>query len=69
MAETPDMSRPASPAPKGTGRRRRTRPAPRIPGRTTFGERLAVFAVAAATLALVVGGAFGVGYLIGKILL
>lgn len=49
--------------------RRRRRPAPRIPGRTTFGERLAVFGVAAATLALVVGGAFGVGYLIGKILL
>jgi hypothetical protein len=49
--------------------RRRGRPAPRIPGRTTVGERLAVFAVALGVLALVVGGAFGVGYLIGKILL
>ena len=49
--------------------RRRGRPGPRIPGRTTAGERLAVFAVALGVLALVVGGAFGVGYLIGKILL
>lgn len=49
--------------------RRRGRPAPRIPGRTTVGERLAVFAVALGVLVLVVGGAFGVGYLIGKILL
>ena len=49
--------------------RRRTRPGARIPGRTTFGERVAVFAVALTVLALVVGGAFGVGYLIGKILL
>lgn len=49
--------------------RRRGRPARRIGRRTTVADRIAVFAVAAATLALVVGGAFGVGYLIGKILL
>ena len=49
--------------------RRRARPGRRIPGRTTAGDRLAVFGVALGVLVLVVGGAFGVGYLIGKILL
>jgi hypothetical protein len=49
--------------------RRRGRPAPRILRRTTWKDRVAVFAVALGVLALVVGVAFGVGYLIGKILL
>ena len=50
--------------------RRRARPGRRIGRRrSSFAEHVTVFAVALAVLALVVGGAFGVGYLIGKILL
>jgi hypothetical protein len=48
--------------------RRRRAPRPRIPGQVTFRDRLVVFAFAAFVLAAIVGGAFGVGYLIGKLL-
>jgi hypothetical protein len=34
-----------------------------------FGERLSVFAVAVIVLLAIVGFAFGVGYLVGKLLL
>jgi hypothetical protein len=37
--------------------------------RTTWGERLAVFAFAAAVLAAIVGAAFAAGYIIGKLIL
>jgi hypothetical protein len=36
---------------------------------TGFGERLGVFAVALIVIVMVVGLAFGVGYLVGKLLL
>ena len=36
---------------------------------TGFGERLSVFAVALLVVVLVVGLAFGAGYLVGKLLL
>jgi hypothetical protein len=36
---------------------------------TGFGERLSVFAVALVVIVLVVGLAFGAGYLVGKLLL
>jgi hypothetical protein len=36
---------------------------------TGFGERLSVFAVALLVIVLVVGLAFGAGYLVGKLLL
>jgi hypothetical protein len=34
-----------------------------------FGEKLSVFAVAAVVVLMIVGLAFGAGYLVGKILL
>jgi hypothetical protein len=36
---------------------------------TRLGERLSVFAVALIVIVMVVGLAFGVGYLVGKLLL
>ena len=36
---------------------------------TTLGERLSVFAVALIVIVMVVGLAFGAGYLVGKLLL
>jgi len=36
---------------------------------TGFGERLSLFAVALLVIVLVVGLAFGAGYLVGKLLL
>jgi hypothetical protein len=36
---------------------------------TRFGERLSVFAVALIVIVMVVGLAFGAGYLVGKLLL
>jgi hypothetical protein len=36
---------------------------------TRFGERLSVLAVAVIVIAMVVGLAFGAGYLVGKLLL
>jgi len=50
-------------------RRRRTAPRPRIPGGTTVRERLVVFGFATLVLCAIVGAAFGVGYLVGKLLL
>jgi hypothetical protein len=49
--------------------RRRRAPAPRIPGQVTFRDRAVVFAFAAFLLGAIVGGAFGIGYLIGKLIL
>ncbi len=49
--------------------RRRRAPAPRIPGQVTARDRIVVFAFAAFVLAVIVGGAFGVGFLIGKLIL
>jgi hypothetical protein len=55
-------------------RRRRRRGLPAGPGRLGRpgfqpGEKLSIFLFAAAVLAVVVGGAFAAGYLIGRILL
>jgi hypothetical protein len=49
--------------------RRRRAPRPRIPGQVTLRDRLVVFGFAACVLAVIVGGAFGAGYLIGKLIL
>jgi hypothetical protein len=37
--------------------------------RTTWGERLAVFAFALGALAAIVGAAFAAGYIIGRLIL